>query len=261
MSHKSRQRPLGRYFALPPRWRWLFWPTLTLGSGGMALTLWLEEGALTLGLCAPLAALPGMAGLLYWFNRLLFKAAQPERKDMTVSAPTPMTANSSTPGAAPTWHTLPLEDVFAELHAEPNGLSGSEAARRLAEHGPNELQAAHRISPWALLAEQFKNVLIVILLLATAMSAFLGHGIEAAAIAVIVLFAVLLGFIQEYRAERAIEALRQMAAPTATVLRDGQEVEVPARDLAPGDVVPRAKVELVCTAVQPAGADSSIVVR
>jgi len=68
-------------------------------------------------------------------------------------------------------------------------------------------------------------------------SAFLGHTVEAVAIIVIVLFAVLLGFFQEYRAERAIEALREMAAPTATVLRDGQEIEAPARELAPGDVI------------------------
>ncbi|HEY7697857.1 MAG TPA: HAD-IC family P-type ATPase, partial [Vicinamibacteria bacterium] len=89
----------------------------------------------------------------------------------------------------------------------------------------------------ALLFEQFKNVLIVILLVATTLSAFLGHWVEAIAIAVIVIFAVLLGFIQEYRAEKAIEALRQMAAPTATVLREGQENEIPARELVPGDVV------------------------
>lgn len=105
------------------------------------------------------------------------------------------------------------------------------------EYGPNELRAARRISPWTILFEQFKNVLTVILLIATALSAFLGHGVEAVAITVIVLFAVLLGFAQEYRAERAIEALRQMTAPTATVLRDGEESEVPARDLVPGDVV------------------------
>jgi Ca2+-transporting ATPase len=117
------------------------------------------------------------------------------------------------------------------------GLTGAEAARRLAEHGPNELQAAHRVSPWTLLAEQFKNVLIIILLLATTLSAFLGHGVEAIVIGVIVLFAVLLGFVQEFRAERAIEALRQMAAPTATVLRDGVETELPARELVPGDVI------------------------
>ena len=85
--------------------------------------------------------------------------------------------------------------------------------------------------------EQFKNVLILILLGATAISFFLGHGIESIVIAIIVLFAVGLGFVQEYRAERAIEALRQMAAPTASVLRDGVEVRVPARNLVPGDVI------------------------
>jgi Ca2+-transporting ATPase len=127
--------------------------------------------------------------------------------------------------------------VFASLNSTSAGLTGAEAALRLAEYGPNELQAAHCISPWALLLEQFKNVLIIILMLATLMSAFLGHGVEALAIAVIVLFAVLLGFVQEYRAERAIEALRQMAAPTATTLRDGSEVEIPAKELTPGDVV------------------------
>jgi Ca2+-transporting ATPase len=126
-------------------------------------------------------------------------------------------------------HTLPVETVYTRLKSAPDGLTANEAAGRLAQYGPNELQAAHRVSPWALLIEQFKNVLIIILLIATALSAFLGHGLEAVAIAVIVLFAVFLGFIQEYRAERAIEALRQMAAPTAAVLRDGEEIEVPAR--------------------------------
>jgi Ca2+-transporting ATPase len=135
------------------------------------------------------------------------------------------------------WHTLAGVQVSDALETTAQGLTGAEAARRLASHGPNELQAARRISPWALLAEQFKNVLIVILLVATGLSFFLGHGVEAIAIAVIVLFAVGLGFVQEYRSERAIEALRKMAAPTATVLRDGREIEVPARDLVPGDLV------------------------
>jgi Ca2+-transporting ATPase len=207
----------------------------------MALALWLEEEALAIASCAPIAALPGMAGLLYWFNRLIFNATEPRQEDLDTgararTASTPHASAGADP-SAPVWHTLTLESVYAELGSGPDGLTSSEAVRRLAEHGPNELQAAHRISPWALLAEQFKNVLIVILLLATALSAFLGHGVEAAAIAVIVLFAVFLGFVQEYRAERAIEALRQMAAPTATVVRDGQDVEAPARDLVPGDVV------------------------
>jgi len=135
------------------------------------------------------------------------------------------------------WHTLSIDDVYLHLHTKATGLTNEEAARRQVEYGPNELQAARRISPWALLLEQFKNVLIIILLIATALSAFLGHSVEAIAIAVIVLFAVLLGFAQEYRAERAIEALRRMAAPTATVLRDGEEIEIPARELVPGDVI------------------------
>lgn len=143
----------------------------------------------------------------------------------------------SSPNGTPPWHTLSVEATFAHVQSAPTGLTGAEAARRLAVYGPNELQAVGRISPWSILLEQFKNVLIIILLIATALSIFLGHGIEAIAIAVIVLFAVLLGFVQEYRAERAIEALRQMAAPTATVLRDGDEVDIPARDLVPGDVI------------------------
>ena len=135
------------------------------------------------------------------------------------------------------WHVLPMETVLGHLESTPSGLSGAEASRRLAIHGPNELQGALRVSPWTLLLSQFKNVLIVILLVATVLSAFLGHAVEAVAIAVIVLFAVLLGFVQEYRADRALQALRRMAAPLARVFRDDQETEIPARDLVPGDVI------------------------
>ena len=135
------------------------------------------------------------------------------------------------------WHTQTTEQAFAELKSQPSGLSQAEATERTLQYGANEIQAAKRISAWEILLEQFKNILILILLGATAISLFLGHGIESIAIAVIVLFAVLLGFIQEYRAERAIEALRKMAAPTASVLRDGAEVKIPARELVPGDVI------------------------
>ncbi|MBI5943457.1 MAG: cation-translocating P-type ATPase [Chloroflexi bacterium] len=135
------------------------------------------------------------------------------------------------------WHTQTTEQAFAELKSQPTGLSQAEALERTLQYGANEIQAAKRISAWQILLEQFKNILILILLGATAISLFLGHGVESIAIAVIVLFAVLLGFIQEYRAERAIEALKQMAAPTASVLRDGVEVKIPSRDLVPGDVI------------------------
>jgi len=135
------------------------------------------------------------------------------------------------------WHTLTPEATFTSLESGANGLSSAQAAARLQEYGPNEIQAAKQVSPWEILLAQFKNVLILILLVAVIISLFLGHGIESIIIAVIVLFAVGLGFVQEYRAERAIEALRQMAAPTATVLRDGTEVKIPARELVPGDVI------------------------
>lgn len=135
------------------------------------------------------------------------------------------------------WHAVPATDAFDLLRSTPDGLTAGEARRRLKRYGPNELQEARRISPWQILLEQFKNVLIIILLVATVISFFLGHGLESIVIAIIVLFAVLLGFVQEYRAERAIEALRQMTAPTATVVRDGEEVRLPARDLVPGDVI------------------------
>ena len=135
------------------------------------------------------------------------------------------------------WYTLTQDRAFELLNSSSNGLTSAEASKRLLETGPNEIQAAKRISAWKILLEQFKNILILILLGATAISLALGHGIESIIIAVIVLFAVFLGFIQEYRAERAIEALRQMAAPTASVLRDGSEIKVPARDLVPGDVI------------------------
>jgi Ca2+-transporting ATPase len=136
------------------------------------------------------------------------------------------------------WYRLSPAEVFEELGTNADaGLSSAEAKRRLLEYGPNELQRAHHVSAWEVFAAQFKNLLIVILLIAVALSALLGHTIEAVAIGVIVLFASLLGFYQEYRAERALEALQQMAAPTAAVLRDGQELNIAARDVVPGDIV------------------------
>ena len=135
------------------------------------------------------------------------------------------------------WYQKEVPELLAEFGTSLSGLSSSEASRRLLEHGPNELRAARRISPWVLLLEQFKNTLILILLIAVVLSAFMSHALEAVAIGVIVLFAVGLGFIQEYRAERAIEALKRMAAPTAAVIRHGEELAIPARDLVPGDLI------------------------
>ncbi|MHB1008783.1 MAG: cation-translocating P-type ATPase [Propionibacteriaceae bacterium] len=135
------------------------------------------------------------------------------------------------------WHAAEVDAVFETVESSPGGLSSAEAASRLRQFGPNELSGGRSIGPWRILLRQFRNVLILILLGATAISIALGEGVESVVIAVIVVFAVLLGFVQEYRAERALEALREMASPTATAVRDGQEVQVATRDLVPGDVV------------------------
>jgi P-type Ca2+ transporter type 2C len=135
------------------------------------------------------------------------------------------------------WHTRSIDEALGRLGAEPHGLSTADADQRRSTYGANELEATSRESAWRILAAQFQNVLILILLAGTLVSGFLGHTLEAVVITVIVLLAVCLGFIQEHRAGRALEALKAMAAPSAHVLRDGHETVIPARDLVPGDVV------------------------
>jgi Ca2+-transporting ATPase len=127
--------------------------------------------------------------------------------------------------------------VLSELGSGPAGLSAAEARRRLAEVGANELPADSGPAWPAILARQFRSILIVILLIAAALALVLGEPVEAAAIFVIVALSVVLGFVQEFRAERALDALGRLAAPQARVLRDGRRTECPARDLVPGDVV------------------------
>src|SRR3989339_1532028 len=134
------------------------------------------------------------------------------------------------------WHNIALNDVLAELGTSSDGISITEATQRLEKYGLNRIEEQERVKPIKLLMEQFKNVLIITLLIATVISAFLGHEVEAIAIAVIVFFAVILGFVQELKAEKAIEALRKMAAPNAKVIRGGKELIIPARELVPGDV-------------------------
>jgi len=135
------------------------------------------------------------------------------------------------------WHNLEISDVYTSLDSEREGLSQGEAQRRLAQFGPNELAEKKKISPWIIFLEQFKNFLIIILLIAAALSAIMGEVADAIVIFVIVLFAAGLSFIQEYRAERAMEALKRMAAPLASVLRENKEIEIYATELVPGDII------------------------
>lgn len=135
------------------------------------------------------------------------------------------------------WHNQEASETLSLLDSSRNGLSQVEAQRRLAEYGPNELEKEEKISPFALFIDQFKNILIVILLIAIVLSALIGELIDAGIIAAIVIFCAVLGFTQEYRAERALEALKKMLSPTITVLREGREEEIPSKELVPGDVL------------------------
>ncbi len=138
----------------------------------------------------------------------------------------------------PAWHAEDTVKVLQRLRSDPRqGLAATEVEKRLAQFGPNELRKEKRVSPASLFLGQFKNLLILILLAATALSALVGEWMDALMIAVIVLLSAVLGFIQEYKAERALEALKKMLSPTMTVLRDGQEMDVPSRDLVPGDIL------------------------
>ncbi|HHQ14111.1 MAG TPA: ATPase, partial [Chromatiales bacterium] len=135
-------------------------------------------------------------------------------------------------------YSQPAQTVVDALQTDPSqGLSTAEARRRLAGHGPNTLQVATRDRWYQVLARQFLDVLIAILVIAAVISAAIGEIGDAVTIAMIVVLNGILGFVQEWKAEKALEALAQMLAPRCTVLRDGQEQEIDARGLVPGDVV------------------------
>ena len=111
----------------------------------------------------------------------------------------------------PLCHSMDVDAVLKELKVDPlKGLASEEAANRLGQYGPNELLHEEKASPWTLFFNQFKNILIVILIVATMLSAFVGEYVDAVIILVIMVFCAVLGFVQEYRAERALDALKSM---------------------------------------------------
>ncbi|RIK46890.1 MAG: ATPase, partial [Chloroflexi bacterium] len=142
------------------------------------------------------------------------------------------------PPSNPTpWHTLSAEETLAQLQSSARGLSADEAQQRLAQVGRNELVDQGGVSPWKILWGQLTSIMVVVLIIAGAIAAFLGDLEDTIVILALVVINTAIGFYQEYNAEKAMAALKQMAVPTVRVRRDGVVREMAAPELAPGDIV------------------------
>ena len=147
-------------------------------------------------------------------------------------------AMSTTAGApVPDAHALPVDQVLDRLGSSAKGLSAGAVADRLAEHGPNALPQAEQETWWQRLLRQFNDPMIYVLITAGVLTAIMGHVIDTAVIAAVVVINGLVGFIQEGKAADALESIRDMLSPESEVLRDGTWVQVPSEELVPGDVV------------------------
>lgn len=135
------------------------------------------------------------------------------------------------------WHTLSVDDVLKETGSSLDGLSNDAVQQKLAEFGKNELQTSGKVHPVMIFIRQFIDVMILVLVVAAVVSAFIGELSDTIVILVIIILNAVIGFFQEYRAEQAMEALKKMAAPFSNVVRKGSISEIPAADIVPGDIV------------------------
>ncbi|HEX9863140.1 MAG TPA: cation-translocating P-type ATPase [Candidatus Bathyarchaeia archaeon] len=149
------------------------------------------------------------------------------------------------------WHNEKIDDVLHELDVTHEGLTSQEAQERVKKYGYNELIAKKRKSAFSMFLGEFKDIFIILLIVATILSAVIGYydvltgeaeGVmeamaDAIIIGAIVILVAVTGFVQEYRAEKAIEAMKKLTAPKARVVRDGQEVIIPAKEIVPGDIL------------------------
>ena len=143
------------------------------------------------------------------------------------------------------WHTQPVDALLAQLGTSREGLSAAEAGRRLAECGPNELAEARPVNPLAIFLGQFKNVLVWILIIAGLISGLLGEVVDCLAIMAIVVLNAIIGFYQEFNAEKSIAALKKLTSPRARVRRDDKVTVVPASNVVPGDLLELEAGDLV----------------
>jgi Ca2+-transporting ATPase len=138
---------------------------------------------------------------------------------------------------ADAWHSKESEQVLNELKVDQQGLSSEEVKRRLDEFGYNELKEKKKVTPLQIFLRQFKDVFVLMLIAATVISFLIGETVDAVTIAVIVILNSVVGFVQEYRSEKAMEAMKKLTAPKARVMRNGDETVVDAREIVPGDIV------------------------
>ncbi len=138
----------------------------------------------------------------------------------------------------PSWHSLTPAQTASELTSDlASGLSTAEAQARLARYGANKLPEPKTTSPWRIFFDQFKGVMTLLLVAAAGIAFVLGDELEGFSILVVLLLNALLGFFNEYRAEKSVQALKALTVPLAKVIRDGASREIPAADLAPGDIL------------------------
>ncbi|MBC8412062.1 cation-transporting P-type ATPase, partial [bacterium] len=145
--------------------------------------------------------------------------------------------NKSTQRPDVSWHSLDVDTTFQHITGTREGLTHEEVVKRISEYGPNKLSPPKKRSPLTRFMLQFHNVLIYVMIAAGVITALIGHWIDSGVIFGVVLINAIIGFIQEGKAEKALEAIRSMLSSQATVLRDGKRVNLPAEEIVPGDIV------------------------
>ncbi len=135
------------------------------------------------------------------------------------------------------WHSLELEEAYKKLDTSEKGLSNDEAKDRLQKYGINELEEEKKASKLNLLFQKIKNPIIIVLLIAATISLVVEHYYDALVIFVVIIIDMTIGFIQEFKAESALKALKSMSAPEAEVIRNGIEIRIKAKDIVPGDII------------------------
>src|SRR3989338_3342290 len=143
------------------------------------------------------------------------------------------------------WYQMTEDELYKELKTGRNGLSADESQKRLSQYGHNRLEEKPGKSPLLIFFEQFTNILILILIVAAVISAFIGDLTDTIVILAIVLLNAVIGFFQEYRAEGALAALKKLEIPAATIIRDGKHQQIPATEIMPGDIVVLTAGEIV----------------